>query len=79
MIAQAHNRFVFCVVVVEFAVNGNQALAWGAQADASWEEVVGVGSGDFLPRTVKNQIPPKPELKMLGVRINLLMHLVLGE
>ena len=25
MIAQAHNRFVFCVVVVEFAVNGNQA------------------------------------------------------
>ena len=26
MTAQAHNRFVFCVVVVEFAVNGNQAL-----------------------------------------------------
>ena len=26
MIAQPHNRFVFCVVVVEFAVNGNQAL-----------------------------------------------------
>ena len=25
MTAQAHNRF-FCVVVVEFAVNGNQAL-----------------------------------------------------
>ena len=25
MTAQAHNRFVFCVVVVEFAVNGNQA------------------------------------------------------
>ena len=27
MTAQAYNRFVFCVVVVEFAVNGNQALA----------------------------------------------------
>ena len=26
MTAQAHNRFVFCVVVVKFAVNGNQAL-----------------------------------------------------
>ena len=26
MTAQRHNRFVFCVVVVEFAVNGNQAL-----------------------------------------------------
>ena len=26
MTAQPHNRFVFCVVVVEFAVNGNQAL-----------------------------------------------------
>ena len=26
MIAQLHNRFVFCVVVVKFAVNGNQAL-----------------------------------------------------
>ena len=25
MIAQPHNRFVFCVVVVDFAVNGNQA------------------------------------------------------
>ena len=25
MTAQAHNRFVFCVVVAEFAVNGNQA------------------------------------------------------
>ena len=24
MTAQSHNRFVFCVVVVEFAVNGNQ-------------------------------------------------------
>ena len=24
--ARSHNRFVFCVVVVEFAVNGNQAL-----------------------------------------------------
>ena len=23
--AQPHHRFVFCVVVVEFAVNGNQA------------------------------------------------------
>ena len=32
---------------------------------------MGVGSGDFLPRTVKNQIPQKPELKMLGVRINI--------
>ena len=26
MAAQSHNRFVFCVVIVEFAVNGNQAL-----------------------------------------------------
>ena len=26
MTAQANNRFVFCVVVVKFAVNGNQAL-----------------------------------------------------
>ena len=26
MTDQPHNRFVFCVVVVEFAVNGNQAL-----------------------------------------------------
>ena len=26
MTAQPQNRFVFCVVVVEFAVNGNQAL-----------------------------------------------------
>ena len=26
MTAQPPNRFVFCVVVVEFAVNGNQAL-----------------------------------------------------
>ena len=26
MTAQPHNRFVFCVVAVEFAVNGNQAL-----------------------------------------------------
>ena len=26
MTAQPHNLFVFCVVVVEFAVNGNQAL-----------------------------------------------------
>ena len=26
MTTQAHNRFVFCVVVVEFAVNGNLAL-----------------------------------------------------
>ena len=26
MTAQLHNRFVFCVVVVEFAVNENQAL-----------------------------------------------------
>ena len=25
MTAQPHHRFVFCVVVVEFAVNGNQA------------------------------------------------------
>ena len=25
MTAQTHNRFVFCVVVVEFAVNGTQA------------------------------------------------------
>ena len=24
--AQPHNRFVFCVVVAEFAVNGNQVL-----------------------------------------------------
>ena len=28
MTAQPHNRFVFCVVVVEFAVNGNQALSF---------------------------------------------------
>ena len=27
MTAQPHNRFVFHVVVVEFAVNGNQALS----------------------------------------------------
>ena len=27
MTAQAHNRFAFCVVVVEFAANGNQALS----------------------------------------------------
>ena len=26
MTAQLHNRFVICVVVVEFAVNGHQAL-----------------------------------------------------
>ena len=26
MTVQAHNRFVVCVVVVKFAVNGNQAL-----------------------------------------------------
>ena len=26
MASQPNNRFVFCVVVVEFAVNGNQAL-----------------------------------------------------
>ena len=26
MTAQPHNRFVFCVVVAEFAVNGNQTL-----------------------------------------------------
>ena len=26
MTAQPHNSFVFCVVVVEFAVNGNQAI-----------------------------------------------------
>ena len=26
MTAQPHDRFVFCVVVVEFAVNGNQAI-----------------------------------------------------
>ena len=26
MTAQPHNRFVSCVVVVEFAVNGNQTL-----------------------------------------------------
>ena len=26
MTAQANNRFVSCVVVVEFAANGNQAL-----------------------------------------------------
>ena len=26
MTAQPHKRFVFCVVVVEFAANGNQAL-----------------------------------------------------
>ena len=26
MTAQPRNRFVFCVVVVEFAVNGNQAF-----------------------------------------------------
>ena len=25
--AQPYNRFVYCVVVVEFAVNGNQALS----------------------------------------------------
>ena len=25
--AQSHNRFVFCVVVVKLAVNGNQALS----------------------------------------------------
>ena len=25
MTGQPHNRFVFCVVVVEFALNGNQA------------------------------------------------------
>ena len=25
MIAQPRNRFVFCVMVMEFAVNGNQA------------------------------------------------------
>ena len=27
MTAQALDRFVFCVVVVKFSVNGNQALA----------------------------------------------------
>ena len=27
MTAQPNNRFVFCVVVVNFAVNGNQAIA----------------------------------------------------
>ena len=26
MTAQPHNGFVFCVVVAEFAINGNQAL-----------------------------------------------------
>ena len=26
MTAQPHNRFAFCIVVVKFAVNGNQAL-----------------------------------------------------
>ena len=26
MTTQPNNRFVFCVVIVEFAVNGNQAL-----------------------------------------------------
>ena len=26
MTAQPHNHFVFCVVVVKFTVNGNQAL-----------------------------------------------------
>ena len=25
MTAQSHNRFVFCVLLVDFAVNGNQA------------------------------------------------------
>ena len=28
MTAQAHNPFISCVVVVEFAVNGNQALEY---------------------------------------------------
>ena len=33
MTAQAHNRFVFfCVVVVEFAVNGNQALKFAKES-----------------------------------------------
>ena len=31
MTAQPHNRFVFCVVVVEFAVNGNQASLFALQ------------------------------------------------
>ena len=29
MTAQPHNRFVFCVMVVEFAINGNQTLSAG--------------------------------------------------
>ena len=33
MTAQAHNPFVFCVVVVECAVNGNQALALNASTN----------------------------------------------
>ena len=40
MTAQAHNRFAFCAVVVEFAVNGNQALRSSSQVftcDKSFE------------------------------------------
>ena len=38
MAAQAYNRFVFCVVVVEFAVNGTRLNCTGTvnvQGDAS--------------------------------------------
>ena len=31
MTAQRHNGFVFCVVVVKFAVNGNEALPYALQ------------------------------------------------
>ena len=36
MTAQAHNRFVSCVVIVEFAVNGNQALSNMLQSAKIW-------------------------------------------
>ena len=40
MTDQLHNRFVFCVVVVEFAANGNQALCCKgikARPDVFWD------------------------------------------
>ena len=49
MTAQPQNCFVFCVVVVEFAVNGNQALR--EHSNGRYSKEFCIGPLDFMKVT----------------------------
>ena len=64
MTAQPHIRFVFCVVVAEFAVNGNHAQAWAGRTELQYSE-------KFLDTETPSTIPKSSKFcALLGGKVD---------